>query len=119
MQCCEPEESQYLVSCGSSMTKLEYSSCSGPSYTDLLPQASAGKDENSSRLNNQLAPYPSLSMIGVSILLWSHLPEVEIRSRNCECELGTPTQAGQRVDIQTAGCKAAADEQEVLQDTSP
>lgn len=24
------------------MTKLEYSSCSGPSYTDLLPQASAG-----------------------------------------------------------------------------
>lgn len=23
------------------MTKVEYSSCSGPSYTDLLPQASA------------------------------------------------------------------------------
>lgn len=26
------------------MTKVEYSSSSGPSYTDLLPQASAGED---------------------------------------------------------------------------
>lgn len=31
------------------MTKLEYSSCSGPSYTDLLPQASAGADRQSER----------------------------------------------------------------------
>lgn len=29
------------VSWGSSMMNVEYSSCSGPSYTDLLPQASA------------------------------------------------------------------------------
>lgn len=31
------------VSCGSSITNVEYSSCSGPSYTDLLPHASEKK----------------------------------------------------------------------------
>lgn len=33
------------VSCGSSITNVEYSSCSGPSYTDLLPHASGWREE--------------------------------------------------------------------------
>lgn len=32
------------------MTKVEYSSCSGPSYTDLLPQASVERDFKKERL---------------------------------------------------------------------
>lgn len=40
------------VSWGSSMTKLEYSSCSGPSYTDLLPHASAGEDRQQDKRDN-------------------------------------------------------------------
>lgn len=41
------------------------------------------KGDNQSGVVLLLAAYPSFNMMGVSMLFWSHLPDDEIRSRNC------------------------------------